>query len=72
MAAIAAQSGAMLGNVVIIEHIFLLPGFGDYVLVAISRRDELAVVGGLFVAAMILAVVNLLADATLLAVDPRL
>lgn len=72
VAAIAAQSGAMLGNVVIIEHIFLLPGFGDYVLVAIGRRDELAVVGGLFVAAMILAVVNLLADAALLAVDPRL
>ena len=72
VAAIAAQSGAILGNVVIVEHIFLLPGFGDYVLVAIGRRDELAVVGGLFVAAMILAVVNLLADAALLAVDPRL
>lgn len=72
VAAIAAQSGAMLGNVVIIEHIFLLPGFGDYVLVAVGRRDELAVVGGLFVAAVILAVVNLLADAALIAIDPRL
>lgn len=72
VAAIAAQSGAMLGNVVIIEHIFLLPGFGDYVLTAVGRRDELAVVGGLFVAAVILAVVNLLADAALMAVDPRL
>jgi len=72
VAAIAAQSAAMLGNVVIIEHIFLLPGFGDYVLVAVGRRDELAVVGGLFVAAAILAVVNLLADAALIAIDPRL
>lgn len=72
VAAIAAQSGLVLGNVVIVERIFLLPGFGDYVIVAIGRRDELAVVGALFVAAVILAVVNLVADAVLLVVDPRL
>jgi peptide/nickel transport system permease protein len=72
VAAIAAQSGLVLGNVVIVERIFLLPGFGDYVIVAIGRRDEPAVVGALFVAAVILAVVNLVADAVLLVVDPRL
>ena len=72
VAAVAAQSSLILGNVVVIERIFLLPGFGDYVLVAIGRRDDLAVVGGLFVAAAILAVVNLFADALLLVVDPRL
>lgn len=72
VAAVAAQSSLILGNLLIIERIFLLPGFGDYVLVAIGRRDDLAVVGCLFVAAIILAVVNLFADALLLAVDPRL
>ena len=72
VAAVAAQSSLILGNVVIIERIFLLPGFGDYVLVAIGRRDDLAVIGGLFVAAVLLAVVNLFADALLLVVDPRL
>ncbi len=72
VAAVAAQSSLILGNLVVIERIFLLPGFGDYVLVAIGRRDDLAVVGGLFVAAAILAVVNLFADALLLVVDPRL
>jgi len=72
IAAIAAQSGLVLGNMVIVERIFSLPGFGDYVLVAIGRRDELAVVGAIFVAAAILAVVNLLADAALLVVDPRI
>jgi peptide/nickel transport system permease protein len=72
VAAIAAQSGMVLGNMVIIERIFTMPGFGDYVLIAIGRRDDIAVVGALFVAAAILAVVNLLADAILLAVDPRL
>jgi len=72
VAAIAAQSGMILGNLVIIERVFTLPGFGDYVLVAIGRRDDLAVVGALFVTAAILAVVNLFADAILLAVDPRI
>lgn len=72
VAAIAAQSGMIFGNLIIIERVFTLPGFGDYVLVAISRRDDLAVVGALFVTAAILAVVNLIADALLLAVDPRL
>lgn len=72
VAAIAAQSGLVLGNLLIIERIFLLPGFADYVIVAIGRRDDLAVVGALFVTAAILAVVNLFADALLLAVDPRL
>jgi peptide/nickel transport system permease protein len=72
VAAVAAQSSLLLGNVVIVERIFLLPGFGDYVIVAIGRRDDLAVVGSLFVAAAILAVINLFADALLLVVDPRL
>lgn len=72
VAAIAAQSGLVLGNLLIVERIFLIPGFADYVLVAIGRRDDLAVVGALFVTAAILAVVNLFADALLLVVDPRL
>ncbi len=72
VAAIAAQSSLLFGQLVIIERIFILPGFGDYVVVAIGRRDDLAVVGALFVTAAILAVVNLFADALLLAIDPRL
>lgn len=72
VAAIGAQSGLVLGNLLIVERIFLLPGFGDYVLVAIGRRDVAAVAGSLFVVAAILAVINLFADAILLAVDPRI
>ena len=72
VAAVAAQSSLLLGNLLVVERIFTLPGFGDYVLVAIGRRDDLAVVGCLFVAAAILAVINLFADALLLVVDPRL
>ena len=72
VAAIAAQSGLIVGNLIIIERIFLLPGFGDYVIVAIIRRDLPAVAGAVFVAAAVLAVVNLVADALLLTIDPRL
>jgi peptide/nickel transport system permease protein len=72
VAAIGAQSGIILGYMVIVERIFLLPGFSDYVLVAIGRRDVIAIAGSLFVIAAILAVINLFADAMLLAVDPRL
>lgn len=72
VAAIGAQAAAVLGNLLIIERIFLLPGFGDYVLVAIGRRDIQAVAGSLFVVAAVLAVVNLFADAILLVIDPRL
>ncbi len=72
VAAVAAQSSMLFGYLLIIERIFLLPGFGDYILVAIGRRDDPAVVGSLFVVAAILAVVNLFADALLLAIDPRL
>ena len=72
VAIVGAQSGMILGNMLIVERIFLLPGFSDYVLVAIGRRDVVAIAGSLFVVALILAVINLFADALLLAVDPRL
>ncbi len=72
IAALAAQSGLIIGNLIIVERIFLLPGFGDYVIVAIVRRDLPAIVGAVFVSAVILGVINLFADALLLAVDPRL
>lgn len=72
IAALAAQSGLLIGNMIIVERIFLLPGFGDYVIVSIVRRDLPAIVGAVFVSAVILGVINLFADALLLAADPRL
>ena len=72
VAAIAAQSSALMGSVIIVERIFLLPGFGDYIIVAIIRNDIPAIVGALLVATSILAFINLFADALLLALDPRI
>lgn len=69
---IAAQTAIVVGNLVIVERLFLLPGFGDYVLVAFGRRDVQAVFGGMFVMVCIIAGVNLIADAFILALDPRI
>ena len=71
VAVVAAQTGILLGSIVIIEHLFLLPGFTDYVLVAISRRDLPPLAGGTAVIAASLALINLLADAIIIAMDPR-
>lgn len=72
VASVAAQSGLIVGNLIIVERIFLLPGFGDYVIISVIRRDLAAFVGAVFVSAVILGVVNLFADALLLVLDPRL
>lgn len=72
VALIAAQASMVMGNMILIERIFTLPGFGDYVVVAIGRRDIAAVTGAVFIAALILAIVNLVADAVLLVIDPRI
>ena len=71
MALVAAQASLVMGNMILVERIFTLPGFGDYVVIAIGRRDIGAVIGAVFIAALILAVVNLVAEAILLALDPR-
>ena len=71
VALVAAQAGMIMGNMILVEQIFTMPGFGDYVVVAIGRRDIAAVTGAVFVAATVLAVINLVADALLLAIDPR-
>ena len=72
VALVGAQAGMVMGNMVLVERIFTMPGFGDYVIVATGRRDLAAVTGAVFVAAVILAAVNLIADAALLALDPRI
>jgi peptide/nickel transport system permease protein len=71
VAVVAAQIGILLGSIVIIEYLFLLPGFTDYVLVAITRRDLPPLAGGTAIIAASLALINLLADAVIMAMDPR-
>jgi peptide/nickel transport system permease protein len=67
----AAQTAVLIGNLIIIERLFLMPGFTDYVLVAIERRDLPPLAGGTAIIAGTLAMVNLLADSVIVGLDPR-
>lgn len=62
----------LLGGAVIVEKLFTLPGFGSYVLQAVSNRDYAIVQAGVLIAAVVFIVVNILADILYAVLDPRI
>lgn len=64
--------GVLLGGAVVTESIFAWPGLGREVLQAILEVDIPLVLGVVLVAAIAIAVANLLVDLVQLALDPRL
>lgn len=71
IAAVAGQMAVLIGNMIIIERLFILPGFTDYVLLAITRRDLAPIAGGTLIIAGVLATIALFADALVVSLDPR-
>lgn len=69
---IGIQVGFLLGGAVYIETIFNWPGVGSMLVTAIRTRDILLVQGGVLVAAVAYALINLIADLVQAAVDPRI
>ncbi len=67
---VATSTTFLAGNLLIVEQIFTIPGVGDYLLVAIGRRDTEAAVGAIFVLAAVLVLVNLVAETVQIAADP--
>ncbi len=65
------QLAALLAGTVVIESVFVLPGLGNLLLQAISRRDLLLVQGAAFVIAAIILLVNLVIDLSYPLIDPR-
>ncbi len=65
------QLAALLAGTVVIESVFVLPGLGNLLLQAISRRDLLLVQGAAFVIAAIILLVNLIVDLSYPLIDPR-
>lgn len=61
----------LLGGAVVTESVFNLPGVGNLVVSAVSRRDYPVIQGALMVIAAIYVLVNLLVDLTYALVDPR-
>jgi peptide/nickel transport system permease protein len=69
---IGLDLGVLLGGAVVVEVIFSWPGLGREVLHAVLLLDVPLIVGVVLVAAVAIAVVNLIVDVVQLWIDPRL
>ncbi|HEY6036240.1 MAG TPA: ABC transporter permease [Kofleriaceae bacterium] len=69
---IGLDLGVMLGGAVVIEFIFAWPGLGRELLQAVLEVDLPLILGVVLVAAIAIAVANLLVDLVYLWLDPRL
>ena len=64
--------GVLLGGAILTEKVFNIPGIGRLSADAITRQDIPTIQGTVLVAAIAIAVANLLVDLVLLWLDPRL
>lgn len=64
--------GAMLGDGLIIEKVFSIPGVGMYLVTAVQQRDTNAVQGGVIITSIFFSLVMLLVDVIIAFVDPRI
>ena len=67
-----SQVSFLLGGLVIIEHIFSLPGMGSLALDGVTNRDYPVVQGTVMVMAVIFMLVNLFVDLSYAVIDPRI
>jgi peptide/nickel transport system permease protein len=63
--------GFLIGNTVIIEQVFALPGLGSLMIQSIFNRDFPVVQGVTIVFAILVVLVNLIVDLTYARLDPR-
>jgi peptide/nickel transport system permease protein len=63
--------GFLIGGTVIIENVFAIPGIGQLMINSIFQRDFPVVQGVTLVFAVLVVLVNLLADMTYASLDPR-
>lgn len=64
--------GTLLSGSLLVEVVMSWPGLGPFLLEAILARDLYVVIGGVFFSTLFLVGGNLLADALLYCVDPRI
>jgi peptide/nickel transport system permease protein len=68
---LAINIGFLVGTTVIIEQIFAIPGIGQLMINSIFQRDFPVVQGVTLVFAVMVVLINLLADLSYAALDPR-
>ena len=68
---LAVNIGWLVSGAVIVEYVFSLPGLGSLLVRSVGYRDYPVIQGLSLVFAVIVVVVNLLADLSYMLVDPR-
>ena len=68
---VGLRLGELLGGAVVIEQIFVIPGFGFLIIQSIFERDYPVVQGVALVTAAAFVLVNLLVDVSYSMVNPR-
>lgn len=69
---IGGQLGGLLGNCIIIEYIFSIPGIGLHILNAILRRDYYLVQALVMLVSAVFVIINTAIDISYLYLDPRI
>ncbi|MEW6334474.1 MAG: ABC transporter permease [Thermodesulfobacteriota bacterium] len=69
---IGFQIGVMFCGFVLTEHVFVMPGLGSMLLMAINQRDLVTVTGGILFLAVVFVFANLLVDIIYSFLDPRI
>ena len=64
--------GGQLGGALIIETVFSVAGIGKYVADAVTQRNYPALLGGVFVIAILYSIINIFVDVFYTVADPRL
>lgn len=76
MIPVITSVGSGLGNAIggnmALETVFALPGLGNYVVKAISARNNPSMLGGILLISIMFTIINLLVDLAYVAIDPRL
>lgn len=68
---LALDFAGLFSSVAVVEVAFSMPGLGADLLLALRRLDTALIVGIGIVAGLLVALVNLLADVAVIAIDPR-
>jgi peptide/nickel transport system permease protein len=68
---LAVNIGWLVGGTVVIETVFSIPGLGQLLIQSVLYRDYPTIIGLVVVFGVLVMVVNLLADLSYAAIDPR-
>ena len=66
------QFGGLLGGTIIIENIFLIPGMGRIIIVALQQRDYVVIQSVVILIVMLILILNMVLDVVYGWVNPRI